>query len=59
MTPKMQREDSVSGFSFLFPARYSPGKDGSAPQELGLDLGLQKSSFIPPGGRWSLQLLPS
>lgn len=57
MTAKMQREDAVSGFSFLFPARYSPGKDGSAPQELGLDLG--SSSFIPLGGRWSLQLLPS
>lgn len=31
MTPKMQREDAVSGFSFLFPARYSAVQGGSAP----------------------------
>lgn len=31
MTLKMQREDTVSGFSFLFPARYSPVEDAICP----------------------------
>lgn len=31
MTLKMQREDAVSGFSFLFPARYSPVEDAICP----------------------------
>lgn len=44
MTLKMQREDTVSGFSVLFPARYSPVEDAicptGQPQEPGLDLQL-------------------
>lgn len=71
MTPKMQREDAVSGFSFLFPARYSPAEDAICPagqlRGVGLDprlVELQKSprelgALVPPGSRQMLRLLSS
>lgn len=74
MTLKMQREDTVSGFSFLFPARYSPVEDAICPagQPRGAGAGsvaggqpveLRKSPrelgiLVPLGRRWRLWLLP-
>lgn len=64
MTPKMQREDAGSGFSFLFPAPLFTSQrwicHAGQPRELGRDPGLEPSTLIPAlGGSWSLQLPPS
>ena len=68
MTLKMQRGDAVSGFSFLFPARYSPVEDAICPAgQRALDprlVELQKSprepgALLSPGSRQRLWLLPS
>lgn len=53
MTAKMQREDAVSGFSFLFPAPLFTSQGWvcprGQPRELGLDLGLELRNPRPPG----------
>ena len=75
MTLKMQRKDAVSGFSFLFPARYSPVEDAICPvgQPRGAGAGsaagdrpveLQKSprelgARVTLRSRQRLRLLPS